>query len=99
EENVTMPAEQAIGARPALPAIDGMARFKQWNLPGNAQAAFDAQARPKMDGSLAQAKLQMTQAEAARDTDRAQAVTDAQDKVKQAHVDADQQQQTKVAEI
>lgn len=75
-----------------------MAKFKQLNLPGNAQAAFDDVARPKMDASLAQAKAKMTEAETKRDADRTKAVTDAQAKVTQAHADADKQQQAKVAE-
>lgn len=98
DDKLPVPAEQPAGPMPALPAVDGMAKLKGWNLPGNAQSSFDAIAKPKLDANLVQARLQMTQADTTRDTDRANAVADSQDKVKQAHTDADQQQQIKVAE-
>jgi uncharacterized protein DUF4157 len=98
DQKLKVPAPQAPGAMPALPSVPGMAKFKQLNLPGNAQAAFDDVARPKMDASLAQAKARMTEAETKRDADRTKAVTDAQAKVTQAHADADKQQQAKVAD-
>jgi hypothetical protein len=98
DEKLNVPSPQSAGAMPALPPVDGMAKLKQWNLPGNAMAAFDTVAKPKMDASLAQARAKMTEAEAKRDADRTKAVGDAQDKVKAAHADADQQQQAKVAD-
>jgi hypothetical protein len=97
DEKLKVPKEQAAGAMPALPPVDGMAKLKKWNLPSDVQASFDGVAKPKMDASLAQAKAKMTEAEGKRDADRTKAVTDAQDKVKQAHADADKQQQAKVA--
>jgi hypothetical protein len=98
DEQLAMPTEQASEALPALPAVDGMAKLKQWNLPGEALGSFDTVAKPRMDANLAEAKAKMAQSEATRDADRARAVVDAQDKVKQVHADADQQQQAKVAE-
>jgi hypothetical protein len=98
DDKLAVPAAQAAGPMPELPTVEGMTKLVQWNLPGNAQAAFDQAARPKMEGSLTQARAQVTRAETARDADRSKAVTDAQDRVAQAHADADQQQQAKVAE-
>ena len=97
DEQLEVPAAQATGAMPALVPVDGMARFKAWNLPASAQAPFDDVARPRMDASLAEAKARMVEAEVKRDADRAQAVDDAHAKVTQAHADADQQQQARVA--
>jgi len=98
DEKLPVPKEQAAGAMPALPPVDGMAKLKKWNLPGNALASFDELAKPKMDASLAQAKAKMTEADHKRDADREKAVTDAEAKVKQAHADADREQQAKVAD-
>jgi hypothetical protein len=98
DEKLNVPKEQASGAMPQLPTVDGMAKMKKWNLPSNALAAFDTVAKPKMDASLAQGKAKMTEADAKRDADRTKAVADAQDKVKAAHADADKQQQSKVAD-
>ena len=98
DEKLSVPKEQATGAMPQLPTVEGMTKMKKWNLPSNALAAFDTVAKPKMDASLAQAKGQMTQADAKRDADRDKAVSDAQDKVKSAHADADKQQQAKIAD-
>jgi uncharacterized protein DUF4157 len=98
DEKLSVPREQAAGAMPQLPAVDGMARMKKWNLPSNALAGFDTVARPQMDTSLAQGKAKMTEADHKRDADRSKAVSDAQDKVKAAHADADKQQQGKVAD-
>jgi len=97
DDKLRVPTPQAIGAMPALPSVEGMAKLKKWNLPSNAQAAFDAEAKPKLDARLAEARTKMGQADVKRDVDRSKAVTDSQAKVKQAHVDADKQQQTKVA--
>jgi hypothetical protein len=98
DEKLNVPKEQPAGPMPALPPVDGMAKLKKWNLPGNVHAAFDAVARPKMDASLGEAKAKMAQAEVKRDADRSKAVDAAHGKVKQAHADADKQQQAKVAE-
>ena len=98
DQKLNVPREQATGAMPQLPTVEGMTKMKQWNLPGNALAAFDTVARPKMDASLSQAKAQMAQADTRRDADRSKVVVDAQDKVKAAHADADQQQQAKIAD-
>ncbi|MEO7731402.1 MAG: DUF4157 domain-containing protein [Kofleriaceae bacterium] len=98
DEKLAVPKVAAGGALPALPVVDGMAKFKKWNLPTDAQGAFDAVSKPKMDGHLAEAKAKMTQAEVKRDTERNKAVNDAQSKVQKANTDADKQQQAKVAE-
>lgn len=98
DEKLQVPKAAPTGAMPELPQVEGMEKFKKWNLPGNVQASFDELAKPKMDASLAEAKAKMTQAEVKRDDDRAKAVDDAHDKVKKAHEDADKKQQSKVAE-
>jgi hypothetical protein len=98
DEKLPVPAVAADGALPELPTVEGMAKFKKWALPAEAQASFDEIAKPKLETNLAQAKAQMKEAEVQRDADRAKAVDDAHEKVKQAHVDADKQQQAKVAE-
>ena len=98
DEKLNVPKEQASGAMPQLPTVDGMTKMKKWNLPSNALAAFDTVAKPKMDASLAQGKAKMTEADAKRDADRSKAVGDAEAKVKTAHADADKQQQSKVAD-
>jgi len=98
DEKLKVPKEQAAGALPALPPVEGMTKLEKWNLPAGALTAFDDVAKPKMDAHLAQAKAKMTEAEHKRDADREKAVTDAEAKVKAAHADADKQQQAKVAE-
>jgi phage-related protein len=98
DQKLDVPKEQAAGAMPQLPTVEGMGKFKKYNLPTNVQTSFDTLARPKMDASLAQGKAKMLDAEHKRDADRSKAVTDAQDKVKTAHTDADKQQQQKVAD-
>ncbi|HWU86492.1 MAG TPA: polymorphic toxin type 15 domain-containing protein [Kofleriaceae bacterium] len=98
DEKLKVPKEQAIGPMPALPAVEGMAKFKAWKLPAEAQTAFDDVAKPKMDASLAEARAKMAQAETKRDADRTKAVADAHEKVKQSHADADKQQQAQVAQ-
>jgi Domain of unknown function (DUF4157) len=98
DQKLAVPKLAAGGELPALPVVDGMAKFKKWNLPTDAQGAFDAVSKPKMDGHLTEAKSKMSQAEAKRDTERNKAVNDAQAKVQKANADADKQQQSKVAE-
>jgi hypothetical protein len=98
DEKLNVPKEQPAGSMPQLPTVEGMQKLKKWNLPTNALGSFDQIAKPKMEASLSQAKVKMTEAEHKRDADRTKAVTDAQDKVKTAHADADKQQQAKVAE-
>ena len=98
DDKLAVPPPQVAAAMPALPAVDGMTKFAGWNLPASVQASFDTAAVPKMDASLAQARTQMTQAGIQRDADRAKAIADTDDKVAKAHIDADKQQQTKVAE-
>jgi hypothetical protein len=98
DEKLSVPKEQAAGAMPQLPTVDGMAKMKKWNLPSNALAGFDTVAKPQMDASLAQGKAKMAEADHKRDADRSKAVSDAGAKVKAAHADADQQQQGKVAD-
>ncbi|MCA9701218.1 MAG: DUF4157 domain-containing protein, partial [Myxococcales bacterium] len=98
DEKLEVPKPKALGEMPALPEVPDMAKFKKWNLPGDVQSSFDEIAKPKMDASLSEAKAKMSEAEKKRDEDRAKAVDDAQEKVKQAHADADKQQQAKVAE-
>jgi Domain of unknown function (DUF4157) len=97
-EQLDVPKAAPVEAMPELPKIEGMEKFKRWNLPGDVQGSFDNLAKPKMEANLAQARAKITAAEVKRDGDRDQAVTDAQSKVKQAHVDADAKQQAKVAE-
>jgi hypothetical protein len=98
DDKLVVPREQGAGPMPELPTVEGMTKLKGWNLPADAQASFDAEARPRMDASLAQAKAKMAQAELQRDADRTKAVADSHDKVAQAHADADKQQQTKIAD-
>src|SRR5262249_54677628 len=38
DEKLNVPKEQAAGAMPQLPPVDGMAKMKKWNLPSNALA-------------------------------------------------------------
>jgi hypothetical protein len=98
DETLAVPPADDAGAMPVLPAVEGMAKFKSWNLPADVQATFDGIAKPKMDANLAEAQAQMTAAESQRDADRALAVADAQEQVRLANVDADLQQQTRIAE-
>jgi hypothetical protein len=39
------------GAMPELPKVEGMDKFKKWNLPGGVQSSFDDVAKPKMDAN------------------------------------------------
>ena len=98
DQKLTVPKEQAAGNMPQLPTVEGMQKMKKWNLPTDALGSFDTIAKPKMEASLAQGKAKMTEAEHQRDADRTKAISDAQDKVKAAHADADKQQQAKVAD-
>lgn len=98
DETLEVPDAQPAPAMPALPTVEGMVKFQSWNLPVDAQASFDAVARPRMEANLAEAKAQMTAAETTRNAERTLAVTDAQARVQQAHADADRQQQARVAE-
>src|SRR5262249_50510929 len=81
DQKLNVPKEQPAGAMPQLPSVEGMAKFKKYNLPTNVQASFDELAKPKMDASLAQGKAKMLDAEHKRDADRTKAVNDSQDKV------------------
>jgi hypothetical protein len=98
DEKLVVPKQQPAGEMPALPAVEGMAEFKDWNLPKEVQDKFNEIASAKTTAHLSDARSKVTQAEATRDVERSRAVDDAHHKVKQAHTDADQQQQAKVAQ-
>lgn len=98
DEKLVVPPLDKSTAMPELPVIPEMLQFKQLNLPADVQASFDSIARPKMEAKLDQAKTKVLDAEQKRDLDRNTAVTNAKTKAQQAHVDANQKQQAKVAE-
>lgn len=86
-----------IGPMPELPKVDGMQKLLGWtSVTGDAKAAFDQIARPKIDQSIQPAKDKLLQAEQQRASDRSKAIADSQSKVSAANAEAQGRQAKEV---